>query len=68
MNKKIKISLVDEDEKEIDFITRRVPEYINYNFSKGVLIDLLLLVGRNESNIDLTNSIEIAICEIKDRL
>lgn len=56
MNKKIKISLVDEDEKEIDFITRRIPDYKNYDFSKGVLIDLLLLFGRNNVDISLVNN------------
>jgi len=67
MNKKIKISFVDEDGKEPDYIIRNIPEYINYNFSKGILIDLLLLISRNELNIDLANSIEMTIYEIKER-
>lgn len=53
MNKKFKISFVDENGKEVDCITRDIPKYINYNFSKGVLVDLSLLVYRNGLKTDL---------------
>jgi hypothetical protein len=57
MNKKIKLSLVDEDGNETDYINRSIPEYLSYNFTKGVLVDLLLLSIRNELSTDVSKNI-----------
>ena len=47
MERKIKISLIDESKEEVDYIARYLPNYNSYDFSKAVLADLFLLFERN---------------------
>lgn len=45
--KQIKISLVENGDEK-DFIARELPLYKEYNFPKGILIDLHLILNRNK--------------------
>ena len=52
---KIKISYLNESGEEDDYITRDIPKYNNidtYNFFKGILFDLYLILKRNSSLYD----------------
>jgi hypothetical protein len=46
VRKTLKISLLDESGTEIDYVTREIITWDEYNFAKGILVDCYLLLSR----------------------
>ena len=71
MAKLIKISLIDDDidennkEFELDYITRKIPVWSLAHFQIGLLVDLNLLLSRNEINQEI---ISHALAKLTDGL
>ena len=61
---KIKISVLDKNGEEVDFITRDLPYLHNYDFIQGLLVDLSLLANRNTARLNIVNHGAVWIIEL----